>query len=31
MIRKPVVEKKRFEAVWKNYVYALKGTYEMNE
>jgi acyl-CoA dehydrogenase len=31
MIRKPVVEKKRFETVWKNYVYALKGTYEMNE
>jgi len=31
MIRKPIVDDERFETVWKNYVYALKDTYEMNE
>jgi acyl-CoA dehydrogenase len=31
MIKKPVVDEKRFEKVWKNYIYALKDTYEMNE
>ena len=31
MIRKPVVDKERYERVLNNYVYALKDTYEMNE
>ena len=31
MIKKPVVDEERFERIWKNYVYALKDTYEMNE
>lgn len=31
MIKKPAVDEKRFERVWKNYIYALKDTYEMNE
>jgi acyl-CoA dehydrogenase len=31
MIKKPVVDEKRFERVWKNYIYALKDVYEMNE
>jgi acyl-CoA dehydrogenase len=31
MIKKPVVDDERFERVWKNYVYALKDTYEMNK
>lgn len=30
MIRKPIVDEVRFAAVWNNYVYALKDTYEMN-
>jgi acyl-CoA dehydrogenase len=31
MIRKPVVDPARFERVWKNHVYALEGTYRMND
>jgi acyl-CoA dehydrogenase len=31
MIRKPAVDEARYQRVWQNYVYALKGTYEMNE
>ena len=31
MIRKPVVDHARFERVWKEHVYALEGTYRMNE
>ena len=31
MIRKPVVDHARFERVWKNQVYALRGAYQMNE
>lgn len=30
MIRKPVVDAARYDRVWKNSVYALKGAYEMN-
>jgi acyl-CoA dehydrogenase len=30
MIRKPVVNPKRFDTVWRNHVYALKDAYEMN-
>jgi acyl-CoA dehydrogenase len=31
MIRKPVVDHARFERVWKDQVFALAGTYQMNE
>ena len=31
MIRKPVVDHPRFERVWEDHVYALKGAYRMNE
>jgi acyl-CoA dehydrogenase len=31
MIRKPVVDFKRYQKVWKEYVHALNGVYEMNE
>jgi acyl-CoA dehydrogenase len=31
MIRKPRVDQARFERVWKEQVYALKGAYRMNE
>ncbi len=31
MIHKPVVNSKRFEKIWNNYVYPMKGTYAMNE
>jgi acyl-CoA dehydrogenase len=31
MIRKPAVDKARFDRVWKDHVYALEGTYEMND
>ncbi len=31
MIRKPIVDKKRYDNVWQNHVYALKDIYEMNE
>lgn len=31
MIRKPAVDEERFARVWKDYVYPLKDTYEMNE
>jgi len=31
MIRKPVVNKELSEKIWKNYVYALNGVYQMNE
>jgi len=31
MIRKPVVDQARFERLWANHVYSLKGTYRMNE
>ena len=31
MIRKPVVDHVRFERVWKEHVYALKGSYRMSE
>ena len=31
MIRKPAVDKERYERVWKDQVYALKGTYKMND
>ncbi len=31
MIRKPVVDKARFDRVWKDHVYALEGIYEMND
>ncbi len=30
MIRKPVVNKELSEKIWKNYVYALNGVYQMN-
>jgi len=30
MIRRPVVDEDRYNRVWENYVYAMKGTYEMN-
>jgi acyl-CoA dehydrogenase len=30
MIKKPVVNQERYLKVWNNYVYALKGEYEMN-
>jgi len=30
MIRKPVVDDERYERVWRDHVYALKGAYEMN-
>ena len=30
MIRKPVVDEARYERVWRDYVHALKGAYEMN-
>jgi acyl-CoA dehydrogenase len=30
MIAKPVVDRKRFERIWENEVYALEGLYEMN-
>ena len=30
LIRKPIVDNQRYETVWKKYVYALKGEYEMN-
>ena len=29
MIRKPVVDQARFERVWEEQVYALKGAYRM--
>jgi acyl-CoA dehydrogenase len=31
MIRKPVLDQARFERVWEEHVYALKGAYRMNE
>jgi len=31
MIKKPVVDKRRYENVWEKYVYALKDVYVMNE
>jgi len=31
MIRKPVADEQRYQRVWRNYVYALKDAYEMNE
>ncbi|HMA86669.1 MAG TPA: acyl-CoA dehydrogenase family protein [Desulfosalsimonadaceae bacterium] len=31
MLRKPVVDYDRFDRFWKNHVYALRDTYEMNE
>ncbi len=31
MIRKPAVDDARYERVWDNHVYTLKGVYEMNE
>jgi len=31
MLRKPVVDKERYQRVWNNHVYALKGVYEMSE
>ena len=30
MFRKPVVNGERYQRVWENQVYALKGAYEMN-
>ena len=30
MMKRPVVDQDRFETVWKTYVYAVKGEYEMN-
>jgi acyl-CoA dehydrogenase len=30
MIRKPVVDDERYERVWRDHVYALRGAYEMN-
>jgi acyl-CoA dehydrogenase len=30
MIRKPAVDDERYERVWRDYVHALKGAYEMN-
>jgi acyl-CoA dehydrogenase len=30
MIRKPAVDEERYERVWRDHVYALKGAYEMN-
>lgn len=31
MIRKPVKNTERFEKIWKNHVYSLRDTYELNE
>jgi len=31
MIKKPVVDKRRYENVWEKYVYALKDVYIMND
>ena len=31
MIKKPIVDVKRFQKIWKDDVYSLRGTYEMNE
>lgn len=31
MIQKPVVNRRRFEKIWTNYVYSLRDTYEMRE
>ena len=31
MIRKPVIDQARFERVWEDHVYALKGAYRMNQ
>jgi acyl-CoA dehydrogenase len=31
MIRKPAVDEVRYQRVWRDHVYALKGAYEMNE
>lgn len=31
MLRKSVVDEERYQRVWENHVYALKGVYEMNE
>ncbi len=31
MLKKPVVDEERYQRVWDNRVYALKGAYEMNE
>jgi len=31
MIRKPVVDQARYERVWHDHVYALKGAYQMKE
>jgi len=30
MIQRPVVDEDRYNSVWEKYVYAMKGTYEMN-
>jgi acyl-CoA dehydrogenase len=31
MVRKPVLDKARFQRVWEDHVYALEGTYEMRD
>ena len=31
MIKKPAVDEERYQRVWNDRVYALKGAYEMNE
>jgi len=31
MIRKPVVDQARFERVWEQHVYTLRGAYQMSE
>ncbi len=30
MIRKPVVDEQRYQKIWKEHVYAMKGGYQMN-
>jgi acyl-CoA dehydrogenase len=31
MLAKPVVDQARYQRVWRDHVYALKGAYEMDE
>jgi acyl-CoA dehydrogenase len=31
MIKKPTVNPERFNRIWEEHVYSLKGTYQMNE
>ncbi len=31
IIKKPKTDKDRFERIWKDYVFALKGAYKMND